>query len=50
VYRNNVLIVNTQNDGAYTDPINNKGSGTYAYKVCQAASTTTCSNQVTITF
>jgi hypothetical protein len=50
VYRNNVLIVNTQNDGAYTDPINNKGSGTYAYKVCQAASTTTCSNQVTVTF
>jgi len=50
VYRNNALIVNTQNDGAYTDPINNKGAGTYTYKVCQTGSTTTCSNQVTVTF
>jgi hypothetical protein len=49
VYRNNALLVNTPNDGAYTDNINKKGSGTYTYKVCQAG-TTTCSNQVTVTF
>ena len=49
VYRNGVSISTTSNDGAYTDPINNKGVGSYIYRVCNAG-TTTCSNTVTVTF
>jgi hypothetical protein len=49
VYRNGVKIATTPNDGAYTDPINLRGSGSYAYKVC-AATTTTCSTQITVIF
>jgi len=49
VYRNNVKIATTPNDGAYTDPINAKGKGTYTYKVCNAG-TTTCSNNSVVTF
>lgn len=50
VFRNGVLIVTaTANDGAYTDPINRKGPGTYIYKVCETG-TTTCSNEVTAVF
>jgi len=49
VYRNNAMIITTANDGAYTDPINNKGGGSYTYRVCNAGSTT-CSNTVTVTF
>jgi hypothetical protein len=48
VYRNGMLITNTQNDGYYTDPIWSKG--TYTYKVCAPGSTTTCSNSVTVRF
>jgi hypothetical protein len=49
VYRNGVKIATTPNDGAYTDPINLRGSGSYTYKVC-AATTTTCSTQITVIF
>jgi hypothetical protein len=49
VYRNNALLVNTQNDGAYTDTINGAGHGTFTYRVCNAG-TQTCSNQATVTF
>lgn len=49
VYRNGSLITTTANDGAYTDNINVKGSGTYAYKVCEAG-TASCSNEATIVF
>ena len=49
VYRDSVPI-QTVNDGAYTDPINRRGSATYTYKVCSAGPTTTCSNTVTVTF
>lgn len=48
VYRNGSRIVTTANDGGHTDSIG-KGSGTYIYKVCEA-STTTCSNEVTVIF
>lgn len=48
VYRNNVKIVTTANDGAHTDQPS-KGTATATYKVCEA-STTTCSNSVSVTF
>jgi PKD repeat protein len=48
VYRNGGKIATLQAN-AYTDSLNTKGSGSYAYKVCAAASST-CSNQVTVNF
>jgi len=49
IYRNNVFIVNTTNDGSYTDNIGGRGHGTFTYKVCEAG-TQTCSNDATVTF
>jgi PKD repeat protein len=49
VYRDDVKIITTDNDGAHTDHINNKGGGSYSYRVCTAG-TMTCSNTVTVTF
>jgi hypothetical protein len=49
VYRNGARITTTSNDGAYTDNINTRGGGSYTYRLCEAG-TTTCSNQVTVTF
>jgi len=49
VFRNNVWVMTTANDGSQTDPINRKGSGTYSYKVCEAG-TATCSNVVNVVF
>jgi hypothetical protein len=39
----------TANDGAYTDPIGGKGSGTFTYKICEAG-TSTCSPEVSASF
>ena len=49
IYRNNALLISTSNDGLYTDPIGNRGHGTYTYKVCEAG-TQTCSNSATVNF
>jgi len=49
VFRDGTLITTTANDGFHTDNINNRGGGSYTYQVCEAG-TSTCSNQVTITF
>jgi hypothetical protein len=49
VYRNNVLILNTANDGSYTDTIGGRGRATYTYSVCNAG-TQTCSKNATVTF
>ncbi|HUF18916.1 MAG TPA: S8 family serine peptidase [Thermoanaerobaculia bacterium] len=49
VFRNGSKITTTANDGAHTDNIGIKGGGSYTYKVCEA-STTTCSNEVSVTF
>jgi PKD repeat protein len=49
IFRNGIKITTTANDGAYTDNINLKGSGSYTYKVCEAG-TTKCSNQSTVIF
>jgi hypothetical protein len=49
VYRNNVLIVTTPNDGQYDDSTGDTGRAQYLYQVCEAA-TQTCSNDVTVHF
>ena len=49
VYRNGKKVITRANDGAYTDNINLKGSGSYSYSVCEAA-TETCSATVTVIF
>jgi hypothetical protein len=42
--------ITTDNDGFYTDVISGKGSGTFTYKVCEVAPSTTCSATITIVF
>ncbi|MEK7060554.1 MAG: S8 family serine peptidase [Patescibacteria group bacterium] len=49
VYRNEVVVDTTANDGAYTNNINQKGSGTFTYKVCEAG-TSVCSNESVVAF
>jgi PKD repeat protein len=49
VWRNGTRIMTTANDGVYTDPINNKGGGSYTYKVCESG-TSTCSTEVTVSY
>ena len=51
VYRNGVKVATVDNVSpySYTDHIDNKGGGSYTYKVCDAG-TTTCSNEATVTF
>jgi PKD repeat protein len=49
VYRNGVLIKNTENDGRYTNSRGFTGAATYRYKVCQTG-TTFCSNEATVVF
>ncbi|MGD2070829.1 MAG: S8 family serine peptidase [Gemmatimonadota bacterium] len=49
VYRDGASIDTTVNEGAYTDATGNHGKGTYVYRVCEAG-TSTCSNEVTVTF
>jgi subtilisin len=49
VYRNNVLITTTGNDGFHTDNIDSRGGGSYTYRVCEAG-TALCSNNAAISF
>jgi N-acetylneuraminic acid mutarotase len=49
VYRNNVLIATTPNDGRYDDSTGDTGRARYVYRVCEAG-TQTCSNDVTVHF
>jgi len=49
VYRDGVSIVTVPNNGFYTDSIGARGHASYTYKVCEAG-TSTCSNEVTVTF
>ena len=50
IYREGSLITNTANDGAYTDDTGQKGGGTLTYEVCEAGSTTSCSDPKTAIF
>jgi hypothetical protein len=49
VYRNDVLIATTPNDGQYSDSTGDTGQAQYVYRVCEAG-TSTCSNDGTVTF
>src|SRR5213075_2092208 len=49
VNRNGVVIATVPNTGSYTDSTGNTGRARYAYKVCEAG-TSTCSNEVTVRF
>ena len=48
LYRNNVKLSSTANDGQYTD--NKLGAGSYSYKVCNAGSSTICSPSASISY
>jgi PKD repeat protein len=50
MYRNGKFLNNTPNDGKQTVVRTFTGPATYLYKVCQAGSTTVCSNGKSITF
>src|SRR3989344_5383366 len=49
VYRNGSVITTTVNDWTYTDNINQRGSGTFTYKICEAG-TSVCSNESAVVF
>lgn len=49
VFRDGANVATTDNDGAYTDPINRKGGGSYTYLVCEAG-TSNCSNESVVSF
>jgi hypothetical protein len=49
VYRNDVLIVTTPNDGQYDDSTGDTGRARYVYRVCEAG-TQTCSNDLRVRF
>jgi subtilisin family serine protease len=49
IYRDGSLLTTRANTGAWTDLINARGSGTYAYRVCEAGSST-CSPTVNAVF
>ena len=49
IYRNDVNVATTANDGFYTDPIDNKGGGSYTYRLCEAG-TSICSGEVTVSY
>jgi PKD repeat protein len=49
VFRNGVRIINTPNDGHYTNSRTYQGAITYVYKVCETGSAT-CSNEATVEF
>lgn len=48
VYRNDIKVITTLNDGAYTDKPS-KTTTSATYKVCEAGAST-CSNSVTVTW
>jgi hypothetical protein len=50
VYRNNTKIATPENSGSWTDNINQRGGGSYVYRVCITGSTETCSPNVTVSF
>ena len=51
IFRNGSKIKSgISNSGSYTDSINQRGSGSYTYKVCVAGDAGSCSNTSTVTF
>ncbi len=49
VYRDNVVIATTPNNGQYIDSTGTTGQASFMYKVCEAG-TQTCSSSVTVNF
>ena len=49
VFRDSVLIATTPNDGLYTDPVDQRGSVSFTYQVCEG-SASVCSNESVVTF
>jgi PKD repeat protein len=49
VYRNGPRLLNTANDGHYTNSRTFQGPATYVYKVCEVG-TSVCSNEATVQF
>ena len=47
LYVNGGLLTSTANDGSYTDQ---RGRGTWRYKVCLSGSTAACSAEQSVTF
>ena len=50
IYRNGSKLGSMANTNSYTDTITTKGGGSYTYQVCEAQSTTICSNNSTANF
>jgi hypothetical protein len=50
VFRGSTKVATTVNDGSYTDNTKSKTIRSATYKVCNAGSTSTCSNTVTVTW
>lgn len=50
IYRNGSKVSTVANTNSYTDAISTKGGGSYTYQVCEAQSTTVCSNNSTVNF
>jgi hypothetical protein len=50
IFRDGILVATTRDGGgAYTDNIERRGGGSYTYQVCEAG-TTTCSNEVAVSY
>jgi PKD repeat protein len=49
IFRDDVLVATTENDGEFTENIGAVGGATYVYQVCEEG-TSTCSNEATVTF
>jgi serine protease len=49
IFRNSSKIATINNTGSHTDNIGGRGGGSFTYQVCEANSST-CSNNVTVTF
>jgi subtilisin family serine protease len=49
VHRNGTPVATTSDDGFHTDHIDNRGGGSYTYKLCEEG-TANCSNEATVTF
>ena len=50
IYRDGTFLVNTENDGFYTDNIGIKGRGTHSYRLCEENSLDRCSPTVVIQY
>src|SRR3989344_3640323 len=50
VYRNGSVVTTTGNDGVHTDNIDQRGGGTFTYKICEAGGISACSNESVVTF